>query len=763
MLPTRLKQAIAFALISGAAFSAAAQSSSIESNSNLPSADSATTLETIEVKGKVIYRDRTEAIAPTLSYDLEYFQQFEPLTVGDMLKRVPSVAFLSDVLEYDGVRLRGLDPEYTQVLINGERVPGAGFDRAFFVDRIPAELVERIEILRSGSANRSGDAIAGALNIVLRDGYSIDGGFIRLGALHYDDGVYKPTFGAVWGGEAANGQLLLGVNVQGRRNPKDKFSQRFSEPAGTLDDTEIQTDVRSGTDYSFNADYSVETEIGEFNFGAFYVATDRYQDERSVEYRDGIQDVDNRLTVNDNDLDIDTGNYALDLGYKFDMLGGESKIKFDFAGLRDEQFEFEDEYEFLRDAIAFPEDDRFTGDQTFVDIDDRDVGFELSHERDVQQGKLEFGVQLTQKDRETEITADRNRITIPNAPAVRPIIPGTYGPFLPVSGGDNSIEEDRIEPFVQMNGEVQSMQWELGLRYEQTDVEIEDRTVTAEQRISENNYGVFLPSAHLRWNLSNSDRIHLSIARNLRRPNFNQISPALLLGELGDNDFIGNPALEAETAWGFDTGYETRLGKRGIMGINVFYRDIKNLIEIANTGIEGDDGPGSFVLQPRNSGDGQVWGAEFDLSTPLSVVGLDNTGIFFNYSWLDSEIKDLFGTRRFNNQSNYVFNLGFIQDLSSWESSFGLTFRQQGRAFGRIVGEEVRTEYDGDLEAFVEKRLNDQWTIRLTGSNLLNASKDEIFDKFNTIEAQILRDYDEFELETETGGRVYQLVTRFSF
>ena len=73
-----------------------------------------------------------------LSYDLEYFQRFEPSTVGDMLKRVPSVAFLSDVLEYDGVRLRGLDPGYTQILINGSRVPGAGFDRSFFVDRIPA-------------------------------------------------------------------------------------------------------------------------------------------------------------------------------------------------------------------------------------------------------------------------------------------------------------------------------------------------------------------------------------------------------------------------------------------------------------------------------------------------------------------------------------------------------------------------------------------------------------------------------------------------
>ena len=56
------------------------------------------------------YRDRTDETAPVLVYDTDYFQRFEPLSAGDALKRVPSVTFLSDVLESDGVRLRGLDP-----------------------------------------------------------------------------------------------------------------------------------------------------------------------------------------------------------------------------------------------------------------------------------------------------------------------------------------------------------------------------------------------------------------------------------------------------------------------------------------------------------------------------------------------------------------------------------------------------------------------------------------------------------------------------
>ncbi|MBU2015883.1 MAG: Plug domain-containing protein, partial [Alphaproteobacteria bacterium] len=65
------------------------------------------------------YRDRTDTPEPVLKYGTDYFQRFEPLTAGDALKRVPSVTFLSDVIESDAPRLRGLPPGYTQILING--------------------------------------------------------------------------------------------------------------------------------------------------------------------------------------------------------------------------------------------------------------------------------------------------------------------------------------------------------------------------------------------------------------------------------------------------------------------------------------------------------------------------------------------------------------------------------------------------------------------------------------------------------------------
>jgi outer membrane receptor protein involved in Fe transport len=724
--------------------------------------DDVQTLDEVLAKGEVIYRDRTEATAPTLSYDLEYFQRFEPLTVGDMLKRVPSVTFVSDVLEYDGVRLRGLDSVYTQILINGKRVPGAGFDRSFFVDRIPAELVERIEIIRSASSDRSGDAVSGALNIVLRDGYSLDGGYVRAGAQRFSDSEIEPAIGVVWGGQALGGNLLVGANTQGRRNPKTKISQRFDAPGGTLVNVEDQSDVRSGDDYAFNADYKREIGEGQLNLAGFFVRTDRLEDEQSIEYRSGLRNNANLLTLNDNEVDIQTDNFTLSTGIEYPMWGGESEFRLDYAGIEDVQNEFEDETEYLRDTNPFPESDRFTRDLADLDIKDRDLTGEFSHKRAMGDAELKFGVQLTDKDRDTDVRESRFRVTIPNT-GTPPAIPGARVPPVALPGGFNQITETRIEPFVKYSVQAAQFDWEAGLRYERTDVEIEDFTVASALRNTENDYGFLLPSLHLRYKIDDENRLNLSLARTVRRPGFDQISPALLTGELGDNDLLGNPALKPEDAIGLDVGFERRLGKRGVMGVNLFYRDISDLIEIANTGVVGSDGPGTFVLQPRNGQDGQVWGAEFDLSTPLSGFGMDNTGVFINYSWLDSEVKDLFGKRRFNNQSDFVYNVGFIQELPEAQASFGITFRKQGDALSRIVSEEVVTTYDGDLEAFIEKRFGKNWTARLTGTNLLDQSKDEAFNKFDTIQDQIARDFSEFELETETSGRALQLMVRYDF
>src|SRR3546814_11601066 len=88
-------------------------------------------------------------------YGQEFFAEFEPVSVGDQLRRVPGVAFTSDIGESDAPQMRGLGQGFTQVLVNGRPIPGAGNDRTVFVDRIPAEIVDRIEDRKSTRLNSS--------------------------------------------------------------------------------------------------------------------------------------------------------------------------------------------------------------------------------------------------------------------------------------------------------------------------------------------------------------------------------------------------------------------------------------------------------------------------------------------------------------------------------------------------------------------------------------------------------------------------------
>ncbi|MBI1186331.1 MAG: outer membrane beta-barrel protein, partial [Alphaproteobacteria bacterium] len=740
--------------------------------------------------------NRSDETAPVLEYGVDYFQRFEPLTVGDALKRVPSVSFLSDVLESDGVRLRGLDPAYTQILINGEQVPGSGdssgafgngADGAFFVDRIPAELIERVEVVRSSSANRSGDAVAGAINIVLRDSFTLEGGYIRAGALYWEnDETWGETIGGVWGGALGPGRALVGFNMQDRHNPKDKYSLRFDEPGGDIDNSEVQTDVRDGTDYSANFSYEADVGPGAFSIDGFFVHTDRTQTENSIEFVEAVEIDDNIDTANQNNVDIEQQSFAFNARYDVEMFGGETRFKAGFARFTNEAFEFEDEVSY---DGSFPAIDEYESEIADTDLTDEEFKLKLEHERQIlENSTLEMGLHYEQKERDNLVLAADEGIDS-NFPSPLPFDGSLVdrADLEAIAGGDNTIERTRLDPYVMLTRQLGTVTFEVGARYETTDIEIEDRT---EGVTVENSYEFLLPSGHFRLNLTDNDRVTISGGRTVRNPSFTFLSPALLEGELGDNDFIGNPFLKPESAWGLDIGYERRLGRTGVFGVNVFYRDVRNLIEVFNTGAPSDDycgnfeddtgftcddvadgvpgaaddfDPDSFVYSARNTGNGDVWGIEFDLSAPLTAFGLENTGVFVNYSWLDSNVRDEFGGRMFNSQAESVFNIGFIQDMPTLEAAFGATYRDQGEAYGRVVGEEVRTSYGPDLEVFVEKRFGERFVLRLTGSNLLDESKDEAFDKFDNALDQIDRDYDEYEVETESAGPVFQIVGRYAF
>lgn len=115
------------------------------------------------------FEARKDATSTRLVYGREELDRMNELTVGDYLRRLPSVNFTGPPGTPKDVRVRGMDKGYTEILIDGEPVATGTKERQIQVDRIPLDMVERIELIRAPSAAMPNEGLMGTLNIVLRD------------------------------------------------------------------------------------------------------------------------------------------------------------------------------------------------------------------------------------------------------------------------------------------------------------------------------------------------------------------------------------------------------------------------------------------------------------------------------------------------------------------------------------------------------------------------------------------------------------------
>lgn len=81
-----------------------------------------------------------------------------------------------------------------------------------------------------------------------------------------------------------------------------------------------------------------------------------------------------------------------------------------------------------------------------------------------------------------------------------------FGTFVPAVGGINTIEEKRLDGFVLVEGDMPGIKWEAGVRYETTDLTIDDFTVAALRRTT-NKYEKLLPSASIKVDVGARGRI----------------------------------------------------------------------------------------------------------------------------------------------------------------------------------------------------------------------------------------------------------------
>ncbi|MBW3671010.1 MAG: Plug domain-containing protein, partial [Acidobacteria bacterium] len=132
-------------------------------------------------------------------YEASYFQQFAPRTALDMLARVPG---FNARQEDQG---RGFGQATGNVLINGQRISGKSNDVITELSRIPAQNVERIEIVDGATLDIPG--LSGQVANVIVVSTGLNGQF-----------SYQPEFRAY---NTDPRLTRFDISVSGKRGPID--------------------------------------------------------------------------------------------------------------------------------------------------------------------------------------------------------------------------------------------------------------------------------------------------------------------------------------------------------------------------------------------------------------------------------------------------------------------------------------------------------------------------------------------------------------
>jgi iron complex outermembrane recepter protein len=221
-----------------------------------PAAANDTALQEVVVTGsRLAISPNDVSISPITSLDSLDIQKSGLVRTEDLLNNLPQVVAEQSSgtsISSNGtatVSLRGLGSQRTLVLVNGTRMaPGAGLGvtttSSADINQIPADLVERVDVLTGGaSAVYGADAVAGVVNFVLNthfEGVRVDAnyGFGRYNNNHTDlqnnlaaAGDPVPT-GSVDAGFNKDVSFLAGANfADGKGNATVYATYLNSSPA----------------------------------------------------------------------------------------------------------------------------------------------------------------------------------------------------------------------------------------------------------------------------------------------------------------------------------------------------------------------------------------------------------------------------------------------------------------------------------------------------------------------------------------------------
>jgi len=652
----------------------------------------------------------------TVVYPASYFDQYNPLTLSDMLERIPGISVGRGGPGggrggFGGGGDRGLGTG-GNLLINGQRIAGKGNSAQDQLDRISASDVERIEIIRDTSGALNVRGASEVINIILATTLSNSSTTVEMvNRLNHDE-TFETGGSVAWSQQVGNFQSLINVTARPNYENRDRREVRLS-PDGDLLGTLFETTIRDQDEHTFTANMSYGTGPHRIQFNALASEGDHPRPIR----RDFVDYTDEGpvASIQEELVDNKQRNWEL---------GGDYEFSFDNGSRLSLLFVANDE---IRDFVR----ERFEADPADTPLD-KNLFIDSRQQRSefIVQGNYNFSLTDGQSLRvglERADTQVDSSLFIGSSFGSEPPSPdfGGLSPLPSISNPGTGVQEIRYEGFAFHNWSLSDKSsLESSIVYETS--EISQTGVVNKKR----DFQFWRPSFDYRYNFSDSFRFRGNVQRQVSQLSFSSFAATTNEDDRDRDALAGNPELEPETGWNYNAELEYRLpGDAGVLSSSVFFADIDNYIGRIDATID----PEEPLSATGNVGPSKRWGWFNRASLRLNRFNLPNAILSGTLGLFDSEIIDPFLNSKQRTGGRGFGNLSFRQDITDLGLSYGVEYRHNiwGGYYDIDIVTITRTDRQQSLDLFAQKVMFEDWTLRLETDNTLDASECRIRQRFN--------------------------------
>ena len=617
----------------------------------------------------------------TVTYPASYFAQYGSVSVNDMLSRIPGIALALEGNQVPGFsnsrnNNRGLGGS-SQILVNGKRLAGKANEASSQLDRIAADQVDYIEIIRGTSGDLDVSNSGQMVNIVLLESRLTSSLSTELGFTHFHDGTVEPLGSLSYSGQSGAINYLLSADVSSGYEAQESFETSLLAD-GSLNETRACDRFLDQTTYRLNSNLVYQPSPADrIAFNALYSESDPPANllRTITDYQSSPASV----SIEREDMPSTADNWEFGGDYEHNFAnGGKYKLLF----IANERGNATTRERFVSSAIGQPETKNLFLD-TSSKYQERIV--RTSYAWSVIENKsLELGFEGAQTIQNSVLRLGMN---MPGDPSP------DFGGLTPINvpNAISEVEEVRVEGFAIHNWQINSrMSLESSLLYEVS--EIEQSGDISKKR----DFDFVKPKLDFRFDINRSLQLRMSAEKDVSQLSFADFSAGVNQSDDDQDTVTGNPALEQEETWRYDINLDYRLpNDGGVLNSRFFYYDVSNSIGK----IDVSPNPQDLVSTNGNVGDGKVFALYLNASIRLAFLNLPQAVFTAGLNLEDAYIYDPLITKKRTiipfDRGGY--RLGYRQDIPQQNLSFGVTYQDGIGNMGGTGGNRVRYDINNVL------------------------------------------------------------------